>query len=85
MTLLLSPNPASTRVSVSYELQEGVDYHVCSVVVSNLAGQQVVSSKLSSGNGKETLSLLDLPAGTYVVSITNGGTVLGSQRLIKGK
>ena len=69
----LSPNPASTKVEVSYTLPEGLTS--ATLVMTNTLGVNVMTVHLDGNNGKTTLSLEELPSGIYFYTIRCGENV----------
>ena len=69
----LSPNPATTKVEVSYTLPENETN--ATLVMTNALGINVMTKQLDGANGKMTLSLEDIPSGIYFYSIRCGENV----------
>ena len=69
----LSPNPATTKVEVSYTLPENETN--ATLVMTNALGINVMTKQLDGTNGKMTLSLEDIPSGIYFYSIRCGENV----------
>ena len=69
----LSPNPATTKVEVSYSLPENEIN--ATLVMTNALGINVMTKQLDGANGKMTLSLEDIPSGIYFYSIRCGENV----------
>lgn len=74
------PNPARESTMLSIHLDEAADV---SIHLFDASGRQVVERKqqLRAGNNQLTLSLADLPAGTYLAQIFAADKAL-TQRLI---
>lgn len=69
------PNPATEQVLVESDFQGEVK-----VVLSDLAGKQVYQAKFPTG--AFTLNLRDVKTGTYLLTLSNHGSVV-TERLIK--
>ena len=67
------PNPATTKVEVSYTLPENETN--ATLVMTNALGINVMTKQLDGANGKMTLSLEDIPSGIYFYSIRCGENV----------
>lgn len=79
----LWPNPATDRVEVVYGLDAG---HALSIDLLDVTGQvvrHVNRSTRAAGVQREFLPIADLPAGAYLVRITDDTGALGMQRLVK--
>ncbi|HSG68554.1 MAG TPA: T9SS type A sorting domain-containing protein, partial [Bacteroidales bacterium] len=68
LNVSINPNPATDRVMVNFELNEG---SAVMVTLNNMTGQLVkeVKRDMVSGHVKIGLDVSDLPAGTYVCTI----------------
>ncbi len=76
----LSPNPATERVMVKFNLDEISDVQL---TVSNMTGQSVreVNRTSMSGTVKIGVEVSDLPAGTYICTI-KAGKMIATEKLI---
>ena len=74
------PNPATTKVEVSYTLPENETN--ATLVMTNTLGVNVKTVHLDGNNGKTTLSLEELPSGIYFYTIRCGENVK-SGKLVK--
>ncbi len=79
----LWPNPAADRVEVVYGLDAG---HALTIDVLDLTGQVVrtlARTTRAAGVQRESIPVADLPAGAYLVRITDDTGATGMQRLVK--
>jgi hypothetical protein len=79
----LRPNPATDRVEVVYGLGAGHALRIDLLDVTGQVVRHVNRSTRAAGVQREFLSVADLPAGAYLVRITNDSGALGMQRLVK--
>ncbi len=76
----ISPNPARDNAVVSYKLSDnafGVSLHI-----SNIQNTLSVAYSLDTNATEKDISLSGFSAGTYIVKLVVGGTVVDSQNLI---
>jgi hypothetical protein len=75
------PNPASTIVNVAFE-GNGGDY---TITISDLVGRIVSNTTTVNANGstKAELSIADLKAGNYLVTISNGSSKFTQTLMVK--
>ncbi len=76
----ISPNPARDNAVVSYKLSDnafGVSLHI-----SNIQNTLSVAYPLDTNATEKDISLSGFSAGTYIVKLVVGGTVVDSQNLI---
>jgi hypothetical protein len=75
------PNPASTIVNVAFE-GNGGDY---TITISDLVGRIVSNTTSVNANGstKAELSIADLKAGNYLVTISNGSSKFTQTLMVK--
>ncbi|MBR0077063.1 MAG: T9SS type A sorting domain-containing protein [Bacteroidales bacterium] len=73
----LYPNPANDQVTIVLDENVKAD----EVVLYNMAGQTVLSQKISEG--QTTLSVRNLQSGTYFAAVRNGNNVIGIQKIVK--
>jgi hypothetical protein len=78
----ISPNPAINEINVVYNLEE---YGVYSLVIYNIKGEKEISILLEGNNGKQTISLTNLLAGSYYYCLYNNGTLLKINKLVVTK
>ncbi|RLD31356.1 MAG: hypothetical protein DRI83_12565 [Bacteroidetes bacterium] len=76
----LSPNPATDKVMVKFNLEDPADV---SVSIMNITGQRVREVKQGQMNGCININIEvgDLPAGTYVCTV-KAGNALATEKLI---
>lgn len=78
----VAPNPAEEFTIVSYNL--GSEYKQAeTLVVFNLLGVPLITEKLDKLSGEAKLSTINLPSGTYIVSIQADGQRVLQQKLVK--
>jgi hypothetical protein len=73
------PNPAGSKVSLSYSLTAG---ETGSLVVRNVLGSKVKEEVLAGTDGKIILSVTDLPDGIYFYSLNIDGKSSLTRKLI---
>jgi hypothetical protein len=75
------PNPASTIVNVAFE-GNGADY---TINITDLVGRIVINTISVNANGstKAELSIAELKAGNYLVTISNGETKFTQTLMVK--
>ena len=80
--LLLTPNPATNKVSVVYDSATG---GVTTIGVYTLAGVELMSQKVNSkiGINKQNLNVTKLVKGVYIVKVTGGGVNSSTQLAIE--
>ena len=76
------PNPATTSVTVSYELSGSLPSNDVHLVITNLVGSKVAVHSLSGTSGKVVMDLNDLDAGIYFYSIEANGKAVSTRKLI---
>ncbi len=79
----LWPNPATDRLDVVYDLDGG---HALTIDLLDVTGQvlrHLARRSLSAGMQREVLPIAELPAGAYLVRITDDTGALGMQRVVK--
>jgi len=80
--LSVVPNPAQDFTVVTYDL--GDKYKAAeSLVVYNLLGNEMFTTKLDKTAGEINLSIAGLPSGTYIVSVQADGVRAIQQILVK--
>ena len=77
LKVTVTPNPASSQVTVEYALPEGSSHATLSVV--NTLGEKLLELGLEGNRGSMVVDLRELPAGVYffVVTDLNGRTSSG--------
>lgn len=76
----MPPNPAVDVATVLYDT--GIQ-NATAVTVYNLKGAQVLQQQVSGTKGEVQLNVSHLAAGTYMVNLHAGNTVIAQQKLIK--
>lgn len=79
-SLAAYPNPASTSVTVSYDLS-GLNSDA-RLVITNLVGSKVAVRSLNGNSGKVNVDLSNLDAGIYFYSIEANGQAISTRKLI---
>lgn len=79
-SLAAYPNPASTSVTVSYDLS-GLNSDA-RLVITNLVGSKVAVRSLNGNSGKVNIDLSNLDAGIYFYSIEANGQAISTRKLI---
>ncbi|WKW46283.1 PKD domain-containing protein [Myroides sp. JBRI-B21084] len=79
-SFMLLPNPAVDVATVQYDTGT---QNATAVTVYNLNGAQVLQQQLNGTKGEVQLNVSQLAAGTYMVRLQAGNTVLAQQKLIK--
>ena len=79
-TLQLSPNPATTEVTLNYNGQDSVD----AIVLYDISGKEVYTIAAIGNNAfMSTFSIAQLQSGMYVVTLKNKNKTVASSKLIK--
>jgi hypothetical protein len=78
--LLVFPNPASTEITVIYNLMDGVTN--AELGIFNIYGQQVFRQQLNAISSQANITLPSLASGIYVVNISNDGKSINSQKFV---
>ena len=76
----LSPNPASTQLTVGYQIP--LRYPYATFYLYNLSGQQVREEVLHSYKQSEAVLVSGLEAGLYLYKVVLGGREVGSGKLV---
>ena len=78
----LSPNPATDKVMVKFNLEDPADV---SVNIMNITGQRVREVKQGQMNGRVNINIEvgDLPAGTYVCTVKAGNAITTEKLIIR--
>lgn len=79
-TFVVAPNPA---VDVATVLYDTGTQNATAVTVYNLKGAQLLQQQVSGTKGEVQLNVSHLAAGTYMVNLHAGNTVIAQQKLIK--
>ncbi len=79
----VQPNPATDRVEIVYGLGGG---HAVTIDLIDLTGQvmrTIARKTLVAGIQREFISLNELPAGAYLLRVTDDSGAMGLKRLVK--
>ena len=79
-TFVLAPNPVVDVATVIYDTGT---QNATAVTVYNLKGAQLLQQQVSGTKGEIQLNVSRLAAGTYMVNLHAGNTVIAQQKLIK--
>lgn len=79
-TFVVAPNPA---VDVATVLYDTGTQNATAITVYNLKGAQLLQQQVSGTKGEVQLNVSYLAAGTYMVNLHAGNTVIAQQKLIK--
>jgi hypothetical protein len=75
----ISPNPATTSITVDYQLMVG---SAAKINISNSTGTVVQQETITSSATQKSINVSNLTTGSYTVSINYNGQVLDSETLI---
>lgn len=75
----ISPNPATTSITVDYQLMVG---SAAKINISNSSGTVVQQETITSSATQKSMNVSNLTTGSYTVSINYNGQVLDSETLI---
>ena len=81
-SLTAYPNPATTSVTVSYDLSGFLPSNDVHLVITNLVGSKVAVHSLTGTSGKVVMDLNSLDAGIYFYSIEANGKAVSTRKLI---
>lgn len=76
------PNPATSQVTVQYELANRMAGDNAHIIITSLVGNKVCSQPINSSNGKATIDLSNLVAGIYFYSLEVNGQIISTKKLI---
>ncbi len=79
--LKLYPNPANDYITIEYELEHGISSPV--VEILTVTGFRVDAFRLYSNSGLKIVDLRNWNNGTYIVSLTNKGSLIQSSKFVK--
>ncbi|MBL7783882.1 MAG: T9SS type A sorting domain-containing protein [Saprospiraceae bacterium] len=76
------PSPTSDRIHLNFSTPEETDLLIR---VTDVTGQQVIEQQISAQKGRQstTLSLQTLPAGVYLLTMSDGNNALAPVRIVK--
>lgn len=80
-SLTAYPNPATSSVTVAYDLS-GFHTGSARVVITNLVGSKVATRPINGTSGKVSIDLSILDAGIYFYSIEADGKIVSTKKLI---
>lgn len=80
-SLTAYPNPATTNVTVAYDLS-GFRSGNTRLVITNLVGSKMAVSPISGTSGKVSVDLSTLDSGIYFYSIEADGKIVSTKKLI---
>ena len=76
------PNPATSNVTIQYEIaNRSANDHVC-INITSLVGNKVCSVPVSNTSGKANIDLSNLVAGIYFYSVEVNGKIISTKKLI---
>lgn len=81
-SLTAYPNPATTSVTVAYDLSGFRANSDARLVITNLVGSKVAVRSLNGTSGKVSLDLSGLDAGIYFYSVEANGQSISTRKLI---
>ena len=76
-TFLAYPNPANSKVTVSFNTNEDAE-----IIFYNIVGEQVKKISVNAGVSNIEIETSDLPAGTYFYSMVSNNNVTKTKRLV---
>jgi len=74
------PNPASSNITVVYNVKGGIDNNM--LIVYDVLGQEIVSKKLNENKGSIKLDLESMNSGVYFYAIKVAGKTVRTERFI---
>ena len=80
-SLAAYPNPATSTVTVAYDLS-GISGSDVNLVITNLVGSKVAVRSLNGTSGKVGVDISNLDAGIYFYSIEANGQAISTRKLI---
>ncbi len=78
------PNPATTKVEIETKYQR-VSEKPLAIEVFDMYGKVVRTDKIDRDEIRKTLNINDLPAGVYMIRISEDGVMLHTEKLLIGK
>ncbi len=76
-TLSISPNPAKDKISIQSSNP------VNKISINDLLGQSVIEENYGSGKANPVVNISKLPAGTYIVTVTDAYNKSSIQKIVK--
>ena len=80
-SLTAYPNPATSNVTVAYDLSN-LRVGNTRLVITNLVGSKVAAHNLNGTSGKVSMDISNLDAGIYFYSIEADGKIVSTKKLI---
>ncbi len=76
------PNPATSQVTVQFDMANRTAGDNAQIVLTNLVGKKVCAIPVSGSNGKTNIDLSNLVAGIYFYSLEVNGKIISTKKLI---
>ena len=76
------PNPASSNVTIQYDLSGRTAVNDARIVITSLVGNKVYTQPLNNTSGKASIDISNLVAGIYFYSIEANGQIISTKKLI---
>lgn len=76
------PNPATSSVTIAYDLSGLYSANDTRLVITNLVGSKVAVRSLNGTSGKVSMDISNLDAGIYFYSIEANGQAVSTRKLI---
>lgn len=81
-SLTAYPNPATSSVTIAYDLSNMRNSADTRVVITNLVGSKVAVRPIAGTSGKVSMDISNLDSGIYFYSIESAGKVVSTKKLI---
>lgn len=76
------PNPATSNVTIQYDLVGRTTGNNAQIVITSLVGNRVYTQPINNASGKANIDLSNLVAGIYFYSIEVNGQAISTKKLI---
>ena len=76
------PNPATSNVTIQYDLVGCTASANPRIVITSLVGNKVFTQPISNANGKTSIDISNLVAGIYFYSLEVNGQIVSTKKLI---
>ena len=76
------PNPATSNVTIQYDLAGRTIGNNAQIVITSLVGNRVYTQPINNASGKTNIDLSNLVAGIYFYSIEVNGQAISTKKLI---
>lgn len=76
------PNPATSNVTIQYELNGRTAVNDARIVITSLVGNKVYTQPINNNSGKASIDISNLVAGIYFYSIEANGQIISTKKLI---